>query len=248
MTIVDPVIPSRRRVAVIGHRGSRATHAENTIAAFQHAFEAGADAVELDVTLSRDGMLAVSHDRVLCDFAGLPAGTLSMQQVVEFARGNSLFFDVEAKWYPPSPMRGKEYARLFMAAVAPLAGRVAVRSFHHRLLRLAHEIAPEIPLIALTRRSAIRWVHIAKKARARAISPHQWLITPGEVRRAHRAGLPIYAWTVNREEDWRRMLRLGVDGIITDDPAALVAFLDREAVVTPTIGDATPSSRTYSKS
>ncbi len=171
-----------------------------------------------------------------------------LEEVIEFARGNSLFFDVEAKWYAPSPMGGEEYMRRVMAAVAPLAGRVAVRSFRRRLLRLAHEIAPEIPLIALTRRSAIRWVHIARKARARAISPHQWLITPGEVRMAHKAGLPVYAWTVNREQDWRRMLRSGVDGIITDDPAALVAFLDREEGPNPTIGDATRSSRTYSKS
>jgi glycerophosphoryl diester phosphodiesterase len=235
-------------VAVIGHRGSCATHPENTIDAFQHALDAGADAVELDVTLSRDGLLAVSHDPIRCDFARIPKGAPSIEQVVEFARGNSLFFDVEAKWYLPSPMHGKEYARLFMAAVAPLAGRVAVRSFHHRLLRFAHEIAPEIPLIALTRRSAIRWVPIAKKARARAISPHHWLITPGEVRRAHKAGLPVYAWTVNREEEWRRMLRLGVDGIITDDPAALAAFLDRDPVVSPAIEDAKQSSRTYSRS
>lgn len=248
MTIVDPVIPSRRRVAVIGHRGSFATHPENTIAAFQHAFDVGADAVELDVTLSRDGVLAVSHNRVLFDFAQLPPGVPRIEQVVEFASGNSLFFDVEAKWYLPSPMRGEEFARRVMAAVAPLAGRVAVRSFHHRLLRLAHEVAPEIPLIALTRRSAIRWVQIAKWARARAISPHQWLITPGEVRRAHKAGLPVYAWTVNREQDWRRMVRLGVDGVITDDPAALVEFLDREESLTPTTGDGKQSSRTYSTS
>jgi glycerophosphoryl diester phosphodiesterase len=232
VTIVDPVIPSRRRVAVIGHRGSRATHAENTIAAFQHACDVGADAVELDVTLSRDGVLTVSHNRVLCDFARLPTGTPCIEQVVEFARGNSLFFDVEVKWYSPSPVPGEEYARLLMTAITPLAGRVAVRSFHHRLLRGAHDIAPEVPLIALTRRSAIRWAQMAKRARARAISPHHWLITPGEVRRAHKAGLPVYAWTVNREEDWRRMLRVGVDGIITDDPAALAAFLDREAPVT----------------
>ena len=236
VTIVAPVIPSRRDVAVIGHRGSCATHPENTIGGFQHALDAGADAVELDVTLSRDGVLAVSHNRVVCDFARVPAGTPSLEEVIEFATGNSLFLDVEAKWYLPSPLRGEEFMRFLMAALAPLAGRVAVRSFHYRLLRMAHDIAPEIPFIALTRRSAIRWVHMAKRARARAISPHQWLITPGEVRRAHKAGLPVYAWTVNREEDWRRMVRLGVDGIITDDPAALVAFLDQAAAVTRATG------------
>jgi glycerophosphoryl diester phosphodiesterase len=240
VTIVDPVIPSRRRVAVIGHRGSCATHAENTIAGFQHALDVGADAVELDVTLSRDGVLAVSHNRVPGDFAQLPRGTPRIEEVIEFARGNSLFLDVEAKWYLPSPMRGEEYVRLLMSAVAPLAGRVAVRCFHHRLLRMAHSAAPEIPLIALTRRSAIRWVHMARKARARAISPQQWLITRAEVRRAHRAGVAVYAWTVNREEDWRRMLRVGVDGIITDDPAALAAFLDREEFLSQAIAGGTP--------
>jgi glycerophosphoryl diester phosphodiesterase len=50
----------------------------------------------------------------------------------------------------------------------------------------------------------------------------------------------VYPWTVNRERDWRRMLRAGVDGIITDDPAALIAFLDGAATLTQAIADAEP--------
>jgi glycerophosphoryl diester phosphodiesterase len=240
VTIVDPVIPSRRRVAVIGHRGSRATHPENTIEAFEHARRVGADAVELDVTPTQDGVLAVTHDAVWGGFAELPAGTPRIEEVVEYARGNSLFLDVEAKSHPNAAMVGEEYARALAKAVAPLAGRVALRSFHRRLLRTLYNFVPDIPLIALTRRSAIRWVGIAKRTHARAISPHRWLITPGEVRRAHRAGLPVYAWTVNREREWLRMMRAGVDGIITDDPAALIAFLDRAAPVSQAIADAEP--------
>jgi glycerophosphoryl diester phosphodiesterase len=240
VTILDPVIPSRRRVAVIGHRGSRATHPENTIEAFEHARLAGADAVETDVTPSRDGILVVTHDPLRLDYAQLPPGTPRIEQVVEYARKNSLFFDVEAKAYTSSPIHGEVYARALAAALAPLAGRVAVRSFSHRLLRLFHEIAPEIPLITLTRRSAIRWVRMSRRTHARAISPHQWLVTPAEVRRAHKAGLAVYPWEVNRERDWRRMLRAGVDGIITDDPAALIAFLDGAATLTQAIADAEP--------
>lgn len=230
MTIVDPVIPSRRRVAVIGHRGSRATHAENTIAAFEHALCAGADAVELDITVARDGVLAVSHDPVRCDFAELGPGALRIEDVVEYAAGNSLFFDVEAKWYPNAPITREEYAWALAEAIRPLIGRVAVRSFRHRLLRTIHQAAPDIPLIALTRRSAVRWVEITRKAAARAISPHHWLVTPGEVRRAHNAGVPVYPWTVNRIRDWRRLLKTGADGIITDDPAALIGWLEQTAV------------------
>lgn len=226
VTIVDPVIPSRRRVAVIGHRGSRATHPENTIAAFQYALEIGADAVELDVTPSRDGVLAVQHDPALTDFVQLPAGTPRFEEVVEFARGNSLFLDVEAKSYRSSPIRFDEYARMLVPALAPLRGRVALRSFHHRLLRGVHALAPDLPLIALTQRSAVRWVQLCRRTGASAVSPHHWLVTPGEVRRAHAHGIAVYTWTVNRERDWRRVLRAGVDGIITDDPAALISFLD----------------------
>jgi glycerophosphoryl diester phosphodiesterase len=230
VTIVDPVIPSRRPVAVIGHRGSRATHPENTIEAFEYARQAGADAVELDVTPTPDGVLAVTHDAVWRDFAQLPSGTPRIEEVVEYANGNSLFLDVEAKSSPNAAMPAEEYARTLARYVAPLAGRVALRSFNRRLLRMLYSFAPDIPLIVLTRRSAVRWVGIAKRTHARAISPHHWLVTPGEVRRAHRAGLPVYAWTVNREREWLRMMRAGVDGIITDDPAALIRFMDQPPV------------------
>ena len=240
MTIVDPVIPSRRRVAVIGHRGSRATHPENTIEAFEHARQVGADAVELDVTPAQDGVLAVTHDAVRGDFAQLPPGTPRIEHVVEYAKGNSLFFDVEAKSWPNAVLAVDEYARALVRAVTPLAGRVALRSFNRRLLRMLYRLAPDIPLIALTRRSAIRWVGIAKRTHARAISPHRWLVTPGEVRRAHRAGLPVYVWTVNQEREWLRMLRAGVDGIITDDPAALIRFLDQLPPVSQASPDAAP--------
>jgi glycerophosphoryl diester phosphodiesterase len=212
---------------VIGHRGSRATHPENTIAGFEHAVRVGADAIELDVTPAQDGVLAVTHDPVYTDFGQLPAGTPRIEDVVEYAQSNSIFFDVEAKYYSSAPLGREEYARALMAALAPLAGRVALRSFSHRLLRIAHEIAPEIPKIALTKRWAVRWPEICRRTHSRAISPQYWLVTPGEVRRAQRAGLAVYTWTVNREQDWRRMLRIGVDGIITDDPQSLIRFLDR---------------------
>jgi glycerophosphoryl diester phosphodiesterase len=240
VTIVDPVIPSRRRVAVIGHRGSRATHPENTIEAFEYARRAGVDAVELDVTPTRDGVLAVTHDAVWGDFAELPAGVPRIEELVEYATGNSLFLDIEAKSHPNASLAGEEYARALGKAVAPLAGRVALRSFNRRLLRMLNGLAADIPLIVLTRRSAIRWVRIAKRTHARAISPHRWLVTPAEVRRAHRAGLPVYAWTVNREREWLRMLRAGVDGIITDDPAALIRFLEQSEPLSQAIEDAGP--------
>ena len=47
------------------------------------------------------------------------------------------------------------------------------------------------------------------------------VVTPRFLRSARQAGLPVFVWTVNRAEDMRRLLALGVDGILTDDPATL---------------------------
>jgi glycerophosphoryl diester phosphodiesterase len=66
MTHIRILFPSARgRVAIIGHRGAPRETPENTLASFRRAFELGADAIELDVRLSRDGAPIVMHDATL---------------------------------------------------------------------------------------------------------------------------------------------------------------------------------------
>ena len=55
--------PARRPVQVVAHRGSSAAHAEHTLGAYELALEEGADALECDVRLTRDGVLVCVHDR-----------------------------------------------------------------------------------------------------------------------------------------------------------------------------------------
>jgi len=55
------------------------------------------------------------------------------------------------------------------------------------------------------------------------------LVTAQRVREAHDAGLRVIPWTVNTPDDWKRLMAADVDGIITDDPAALIAYLERAA-------------------
>ena len=52
------------------------------------------------------------------------------------------------------------------------------------------------------------------------------VVTPQFLRSARQAGLPVIVWTLNRPKEMRRLLDLGVDGILTDDPVALAAVLD----------------------
>lgn len=65
LAVVFSLMPLAAQVQVHGHRGARAVLPENTIPAFEHAIEAGADAIELDLAVTRDNVLVVSHDPVL---------------------------------------------------------------------------------------------------------------------------------------------------------------------------------------
>ena len=70
-------------------------------------------------------------------------------------------------------------------------------------------------------------MEIAKEAEASIISPVYNLVTAEQVKAAHGAGLFVLPWTPDTFEEWDRLIGLGVDGIITDDPAALIERLKR---------------------
>ena len=212
---------------MVGHRGARSTHPENTLAAFEHARLCGADSVELDVVVTTDGVLAVTHDPVTGAFKDLPPDVPTLDLVLAAGAGNDMIFDIEAKHCGALTPAPHDYAELILDAVdrAGMADRVMVRSFDHSILRAAHDLRPEIPRVALVAEKALNWVRICERAAAQCISPWHKLVSKAAVRRAHEAGLAVIPWTVNKPRSWARMVDVGVDWIITDDPAALVRYL-----------------------
>jgi glycerophosphoryl diester phosphodiesterase len=223
----------RQGVQIIGHRGSMATHPENTVPGFRHAMTCGADGVELDVAVTLDEQLVVTHDLILKpdgrEVRGFRAADLplpTLDEVLELAAPENFWFDIEAK--TPGPPR---YAQLLSEAIrrSPRADRVLVRSFDHDLLRAFHALALEIPLAALIAYGSDEWVTIARSAGASIISPHVSTVNEERVARAHDGGIGVSVWTVNDPREWERLATMGVDAIITDDPAAAVRyFLGRE--------------------
>ena len=221
------------RPAVIGHRGSSSNHPENSLAAFEAAFACGAGAVELDVIPTADGVLAVTHDfetgdglviaqTAFCDLKGIAR----LEDVLRLPAG---VFDIELKTRPGLGIADSEYAALVVRVIrdAAIPGRCMVRSFEPALLREIHRLAPQHPLAAITANPFTNWVRLAQKAQASCISPHRRLVSARRVAKAQRAGLYVMPWTANRPATWRRLLKAGVDGIITDDPAALVDYVKR---------------------
>ena len=240
------------RILVHGHRGARAQRPENSLPAFEYAIDVGVDAIELDVAVTRDNALVISHDPTLgpppqavireltlaqvkqwrC--GGVPIPTLD--EVCTLAATSRVDLNIELKSFPekpeytPPPM---DFARLVLERVREhkLEARSIVQSFDFRTLRAMRDLAPEIRRSALTATDPRDFVTIAREdGDTQMVSPHYHLVTPEKVAQAHAAGLQVMAWTVNTPENWARMVAAQVDAIITDDPAALIAFLTAQAL------------------
>ncbi|MDR3703511.1 MAG: glycerophosphodiester phosphodiesterase family protein [Candidatus Sulfopaludibacter sp.] len=241
------------RPLVHGHRGARALLPENTLPAFEYAIGAGVDAVELDVAVTSDNILIVSHDPILApplcsgpapqavireltlaevkqwNCGGAPIPTLD--EVFTLAAPARVEWNIEIKSYPGNPEYSPppvDFARLVLERIREhrLEQRVIVQSFDFRTLRAVRDLAPAIRRSALTEDDPRDFVTIAREAAdTQMVSPHYSLVTPEKVAQAHAAGIQAMAWTVNTPEEWARMAHAQVDAVITDDPAALIAFL-----------------------
>ena len=144
-------------------------------------------------------------------------------------RGKFLF-NIETKSFPDHPELTpppEEFARLVLAVVRKhhLESRVVLQSFDFRTLHAMKKLAPEIRRAALWEGRPRSFVEIGKEAEAQIVSPQFRLVTPEQVKAAHAAGFEVLPWTPNAPVEWKRLVDAGVDGIITDDPAALIAFL-----------------------
>jgi len=102
---------------------------------------------------------------------------------------------------------------------------VILQSFDFRTLHAMKSLAPGMRLSALYEKGPDSFVDIARRAGARIVSPETHLVTPGKVKAAHAAGLQVVAWTANARPEWDALVAAQVDSIISDDPAALIAYL-----------------------
>lgn len=233
-----------------GHRGDDARLAENTIAAFEAARAAGADGVELDVRLCATGEVVVFHDDDLARLAGRPGRVdglslsalrdlrlrgdtriATLDEVFE-ALGPSWRINVEIK-----PVAMPRTAALVAAVLACIdrhraREQVLVSSFDPVILGQVRLRAPGLATGYLFHREQglpLRRAWPARLLRPAALHPDHGLITRARVRTWHRRGWAVNAWTVDDAMSVRALAALGVDGIITNDPAGARAALAARA-------------------
>lgn len=239
---------------LLAHRGLVSpTRPENTVAAVEAALAAGADGVEVDLRMTADGVLAVSHDadlrrvaRLADAVAGqswerlrelaLDRGGVQLaraEQVLLAAAGRRVVLEV--KQPPPSPDAAERTATAVCRLLAGLQRDglpldVTVSSFSAELAMRVAAQAPGGTRTALLGMPLVRPTSLIRQALDAGheeIHPHvsSLLAAPDGVRLAHLVGLAVVPWTVNRRRDIRRLARLGCDAVITDVPVDARAVL-----------------------
>ena len=238
---------------IFAHRGASAYAPENTIAAFELALAQNADAIELDAKLSADGHAIVIHDpavdrttgvhsRVkdlpLRELQSLDAGSFfsekfhgekipTLEEVFE-AVGKRTFINVELTNYNTPHDQLVETVCMLVKKFG-LQKRVMFSSFFASNLSRARAYLPDVPRGLLTFRGLLgAWARSFGFAFGgyQALHPYFTDVTPQQVQRVHRLNRRIHVWTVNAEDDMRRLFYWGVDAIFTDDPQLAVRMRD----------------------
>jgi glycerophosphoryl diester phosphodiesterase len=223
------------RPEIIAHRGASRDRPENTLAAFVRAVELQADAVELDVHVTRDGHLVVHHDPTATGPDGRRAlHTLTLAEVAAFRVGGepiptlaAVIAAVGGRVRIYCELKGRGTAAPAVRALAPLGNAAAVHSFDHRMVIEAGRLAPDVPRGVLESSYRADPTASLREAGARDLWQHEALIDAPLVAAVRAAGARLVAWTVNDPGRIRELAALGVDGICTDAVSAALAALAR---------------------
>ena len=216
---------------IIGHRGASAVAPENTLAAFEAAIAAGADGIEFDVRMSRDGVPVVIHDDNLYRTSGVRRRVAdmahdqlnqfdvpSLTQVFELFESNKLLLYLEMK---DQQIELAEACCRFVEQYR-LKGRVIFECFEHSALQTVKSIDPTFKTAPLFQPPASFIIKRAIAAGGDEIALHHRLTSKRIVEKAANAGMKVVTWTVDDPAWIERARTFGVHAVITNNPSALI--------------------------
>lgn len=233
------------KVMVTAHRGYSEKYPENTLPAFKGAVEIGADCIELDVQQTKDGKIIVMHDsnvKRTCgvnlniweadyeDIRYLDAGSWfdetyhgttipTLEEVLKYCRGK-IRLNIELK--PTGYETDFEKNVLDIIEKYHAERSCYVSSMKYECLEKVKELNPKIKTIYIT---SVSMGNFTVMEAADGYSVEAMMLTQQFVNKAHNAGKEVHVWTVNSEDSMERVLKMGVDAIITDKPAAAQEFI-----------------------
>lgn len=237
-----PTSYPQRRVAITSHRGAGSLEPENTLRALQRAIDLGADQIEIDVQLTKDGHLILMHDPTVDRTTG---GTgkvaeLTFAEIRQLDVGSGervptldeALALVNGKVILQIELKGPGTATPVVRAVDAVGKehRVILTSFIHQELKEALRLNPRLRFGALWGRLPADVVQQTKQLGAQALHVWHEFIDQRLVTEAHAQGLLVRAWNTSKEEDMRRLIDLGVDAIGSDRPDVLIDVCRRAGV------------------
>jgi len=231
---------------IIAHRGGKVWAPENTMSAFRQSLEAGVDAIELDIQRVQTGELVVFHDQDLSrttngfgsvkdcsldEIKRLSAGAWFdasfreekvplLQEVLDLVAGQ-IMLNIEIKNLPHS------YEDIEEDLMAMLEGydtsKVVVSSFDHRILKkLKGRIQTALLMVGAP--AAVQ--DYCEDIGSTYFHCQKDHINEDTLEEAHKGSIKVFGWVANTDRDWSRLMKLEVDGIVSDDPENLMAFIE----------------------
>ncbi len=230
---------------IFSHRGFSARYPENTMLAFEKAFEAEADGIELDVQLTSDGSVVIIHDEKI-DRATVGTGFVKdfhydelpvisdgnhriplLSDYLAWAKGKELITNIEIKssviYYPGLEEKVASLVRQYR-----LDEQVTISSFNPLSLLRTREYAPHLPLGFLVEKYGFSgFDHLCSAFGFEYFHPDISIVTPDLVESFHHRGIHVNTYTVNSEEEFLKAKNAGVDAIFTDLPETMKAIADQ---------------------
>lgn len=201
---------------------------ENTLRSFARAEQAGMDAVELDLHLSKDGALAVMHDadveRTTNGRGLISEKTLAELRELDAGQGERVPVFEEVLDAIGSPLQAEIKDVAAARALAEvmlrrdLVGRVEVSSFHDEAVAGIAQLVPGVRTVLIASRWESDVVERAKAVGAATLALNIRRLTLEVVEQAHAEGLKVLGWVVNTQDHLRLARALGLDGATTDHP------------------------------
>ncbi|PXY41638.1 glycerophosphodiester phosphodiesterase [Flavobacterium cheongpyeongense] len=219
----------------IAHRGAKGYESENTLKAFQKALDLKADGIELDVHLSADGHIIVMHDETIDKMTNGKGAinTFTLAELKSFLIANThqiptlneVFELVDTKCFINVELKNADTSKNVVSLIEEYINKkdwnydhFIISSFDWNALKEVHNLNPNIPIGVLTEEDLDAALAFAESIKAKAIHPDFQLLDKEKVQKIQERGFLVFPWTVNSEDDIKKVKNYKVDGIISDFP------------------------------